>query len=268
MARDGVGNLIQIHEFVDEHQHTLVAAADQKARNELNVVVPVVIADDGRGAQLGACLALGAVFAANPFGHAAHGLFVAPGCGHAIAAEHAGEVEAVDHLLERGQLGIDDRLVDVGTRGDPAIQNKVERTALGARLGRYIADELAVGGKALSLTALQAALGRQVGISDDESLAHGVRADSLEQKALAGAVTTDQKAEARATVGDETQIGEQGADLDLAPYGDVRKADARDHAALERVENDGSDALGHARCCGCGITHGLGILSRLLRSPR
>ena len=115
---------------------------------------------------------------------------------------------------------------------------------------------------------MQAALGRQVGISDDESLAHGVRADGLEQKALAGAVTTDQKAEARATVGDETQIGEQGADLDLAPYGDVGKADARDHAALERVENDGSDALGHARCCGCGITHGLGILSRLLRSPR
>lgn len=75
----------------------------------------------------------------------------------------------MDHLLERGQLGIDDRLVDVGARGDPAIQNKVERTALGARLGRYIADELAVGGKALSLTALQAALGRQVGISDDES---------------------------------------------------------------------------------------------------
>ena len=95
-----------------------------------------------------------------------------------------------------------------------------------------------------------------------------MRSDGLEQKALAGAVATDQEAEARPTVGDETQIGEQGADLDLAPYGDVRKADARDHAALERVENDGSDALGHARCCGCGITHGLGILSRLLRSPR
>ena len=83
-----------------------------------------------------------------------------------------------------------------------------------------------------------------VGIGDDESLAHGVRADGLEQKALAGAVTTDQKAEARAAVGDETQIGEQGADFDLAPYGDVRKADARDNAALERVENDGGDALG------------------------
>ena len=62
-----------------------------------------------------------------------------------------------------------------------------------------------------------------------------MRADGLEQKALAGAVTTDQKAEARATVGDETQIGEQGADLDLASHGDIGKADARDHAALERV---------------------------------
>ena len=95
-----------------------------------------------------------------------------------------------------------------------------------------------------------------------------MRSDGLEQKALAGAVATDQEAETRPTVGDETQIGEQGADLDLAPYGNVGKADARDHAALERVENDGSDALGHAGCCGCGITHGLGILSRLLRSPQ
>ena len=157
LARDRVGNLIQIHELVDEHQHALVAAADQKARNELNVVVPVVIADDGRGAQLGACLTLGAVLAANPFGHAAHSFFVALGYGRAVAAEHAGEVEAVDHFLEWGQLGIDGRLVGIGTRGDPAIQDKVERTALGARLGRYVADELAVGGKALSLAALQTA---------------------------------------------------------------------------------------------------------------
>ena len=92
--------------------------------------------------------------------------------------------------------------------------------------------------------------------------------NGLEQKTLAGAVATDQKAEARAAIGDEAQVGEQGADLDLTSHGDVGKADARDDAALERVENDGGDALGHAGCCGCGITHGLGILSRLLRSPR
>ena len=97
----------------------------------------------------------------------------------------------MDHLFEWSELGINGRLVGVGTRGDPAIQNKVERTALGARLGRYIADELAVGGEALSLTALQTALGRQVGISDDESLAHGMRSDGLKQEALAGAVATD-----------------------------------------------------------------------------
>ena len=46
------------------------------------------------------------------------------------------------------------------------------------------------------------------------------------------------------------------------------EADARDAAALERVENGGGDAHGHTGCCGCGITHGLDILSRLLRSPR
>ena len=47
LARDSVGNLIQIHELVDEHQHALVAAANQKTRDEFDVVVPVVIADDG-----------------------------------------------------------------------------------------------------------------------------------------------------------------------------------------------------------------------------
>ena len=174
----------------------------------------------------------------------------------------------MNHFFERGKLGIDGRLVGVGTRGDPAIQDKIERAALGARFGRYVADELAIGGQTLALSALQAALGGKVGIGDDKALAHGVCADGLEQKALAGAVATDQKAEARAAVGDEAQIGEQSANLDLAAYGNVGKADARDDAALERVENDGGDALGHAGRCGCGITHGLGILSRLLRSPR
>ena len=51
-------------------------------------------------------------------------------------------------------MGINGRLVGVGTRGDPAIQDKVERAALGARLGRYVADELSIGGEALALAAL------------------------------------------------------------------------------------------------------------------
>lgn len=141
--------------------------------------------------RLGARLALGAVLAANPFGHAAHALFVTLRDSRAITAEHAGEVEAVDHLLERSELGIDGRLVGIGARGDPTIQDKVECTALGARFGRYVADELAIGGQALALATLQPALRRKVGIGDDKALAHGVRANSLEQKALARAVATD-----------------------------------------------------------------------------
>ena len=47
LARNGVGNLIQIHELVDEHQHALVATANQKTRDEFDVVVPVIVADDG-----------------------------------------------------------------------------------------------------------------------------------------------------------------------------------------------------------------------------
>ena len=60
----------------------------------------------------------------------------------------------MDHLLERGKLGIDGGFVGISTRGDPAIQDKIERAALGARFGRYVADELAIGGQTLTLATL------------------------------------------------------------------------------------------------------------------
>ena len=64
LTRDGVGDLVEVHQLVDEHEHALVAGAHQKACKELDVVVPVVVADDARDAELAFCFSFGAIFAA------------------------------------------------------------------------------------------------------------------------------------------------------------------------------------------------------------
>lgn len=74
-----------------------------------------------------------------------------------------------------------------------------------------------------------------------------MRSDGLQQEALACAIATHEKAEARAALGDEPQIGKEGLNLNLATHGDVGQADARDDAALEGVEDHGGHALGDAQ---------------------
>ena len=269
LARDGVGDLVEVHQLIDKHEHALVAAQHQETRKQLDVVVPVVIADDRRASQVGAGLALGAVLAAQPTGHAAHGLLVALDGGRTVAHEHTGKVKAVDHFLQAGQL-LAQLLVAVRVRVRllaaryPAVQDEIERAALGARLGGEVADELAVGCKALALAALQAALGGEIRVCHHKALAHGMRADGLQKEALARAVASDQKPKARSAVGDQVEVGEQRADLDLAAHGDVGQADARHHAALEGVQDHGGDALGHAgRGGGIRIRHVGEFLPRL-----
>ena len=66
LARDGVGNLEEVHELVDEHEQALVAGTGEELGEKLEVVVPVVIRDDDVDAQLGLGLGLGAEFAAQP----------------------------------------------------------------------------------------------------------------------------------------------------------------------------------------------------------
>ena len=103
------------------------------------------------------------------------------------------------------------------------------------------------------MTALQATLGREVRVGHHEALAHGVRADGLEQEALARAIATHEEAEAGTPVRDEVEVVQEGGNLRLTADGDVGQPDARHDAALERVDDDGRDALGHA---------GLGGLAR------
>ena len=97
------------------------------------------------------------------------------------------------------------------------------------------------------MAALEPAFGRKVGIGHDEAFAHGVRADGLQEEALAAAVTAHKEPEGGAAIGDEREVGKERVNLGLAPDRDVRQADARHHAALERVDDYRGDALGHAR---------------------
>ena len=66
LAADRVGDLVQVHELVHEHDQALVARATQEAREELEVVVPVGISDDDAHTELASGLGLGAVLRAKP----------------------------------------------------------------------------------------------------------------------------------------------------------------------------------------------------------
>ena len=161
-------------------------------------------------------LGFGAIFAAQPAGDTAFYLVVAFEGRGAIAHEHAREVESVDHLFKLVKLCAHVRFVvvtrvfaraSIERRGDPTIQDEVEGAAFGARLGGEVANELAVGGKPLALASLQAPLGGEVGVGHYKAFAHGMRADGLQQEALAGAVASNQEPEACAAIGNEGKIG-------------------------------------------------------------
>ena len=76
----------------------------------------------------------------------------------------------------------------------------------------------------------------------------------LEQEALAGAIAAHEEAEGRAAALYEAKVREEGLDLPLSADGDVGQADARHHAALERVDDDGGDALGNPGLLLCHLT--------------
>ena len=249
LAGDGVWDLVEVHQLIDEDEHALIAGAHEELREELEVVIPVIIADAAGDAELATGLGLGAVLAAEPPEDGGTALVIPLGAGLVISPQDAGEVEPVDHLLERGACCGEGCLRAGGggiNGGDPAIEHELERAALRTRLGREVANELAVGGETLPGGALEATLWREVCVRNDETLAHRVRADRLEQEALARAVATYEEAEAGTAVGDKVEVMEEGANFSLAADRYVGQADARHHATLERVDDDGSDALGHA----------------------
>ena len=200
------------------------------------------------------------LLAYSPLNHLGFGALVVVDVGAVVHDEQLREVEAMHELRERAHDLVDahlDALCEGFCAGlkpfgkhvllharDPAIEDERERTAFGAGFGRHVADELLVGGKTLAVAALQATLGGEVGIDDDEVAVHRVVADGLQQKALSAAVLADDEAKGSPAIGDDVDVVQQGVYLGLAPDGDVGQADTRHDTALEGVEHGRCDALG------------------------
>ena len=260
LARDRVRDLVEVDELVHQHDEALVAGAHEELGKELEVLVPVVVADAGVDAELGLGLGLCAVLAAQPLGAQRLALLVALEVGGVVGLEHAAEVEAVHELADGGERGLErDHRVAGALRevAGPALEHERQGAALGASFCAQVADEILVRGEPLALVALQAALGREVGVGDHEVAAHRVRADGLEQEGLARAVAAHEEAEARAAVRHQREVVEKCLDLALTANGDVGQADTRHDAALERVYDHGCDAFGHT---GLVLRHGRSFL--------
>lgn len=148
-----------------------------------------------RDAELVSGLGLVGVFAPEPLDDLGFGVLVIVDVGTVVHDEQLCEVKAVHELRERAHHFVDahldtlreslcTRLKPFGKHvllhaRNPAIEDERERTAFGARLGRHVADELLVGGKALAVAALEATFGGEVGIDDDEVAVHRVVADGF-----------------------------------------------------------------------------------------
>ena len=250
LSGDGVGYLVDIHKLVDEDHKALVSCLTEEKGQELEIVVPVVVGDDYRHAQLLTRLGLGGILAAKPFQHPAFKFIVAFGECPVIEGEQPREVETMNELVHLmydchdallNQLG-EPRIVEadarrVGSGGldrtYPPVENHGEGSALRLRLDAKVSYELTIGGKALPLVAMKATLGRQVGIHDHKTTIHDIVADGLEKKRLAAAILSDNETERRATLANNVYIVEQRLYLLAPPYGDERQAYARHHASLE-----------------------------------
>ena len=128
-------------------------------------------------------------------------------------------------------------------RADPAIQNQRQRAALRLCFGGEVGDQLAVGGKPLPFCPLQPPFGGEVGVRHDKAPVHHIAADGLQQEALAAAVAPDDKAEGRAALRNNVHVVKQRFDLVFPPHRDIRQADARHHAALQRIQHRLRNAL-------------------------
>ena len=138
---------------------------------------------------------------------------------------------------------------------DPAVEHEVQRSAIRPCLRREVADELSIGSKALTARSLEAALRGEVGVADDEVVAHCMVPDGLQEEALARAIAAHEEAEGGASLLHELQVMEQCGNLAFAADRDIGEADTRNDAAFEGIDDDSGNALRHARGCLVLVTH-------------
>ena len=259
---DGVGDLVDVYQLIDQHQHPGVPRLLEEAGEELQILIPVVVGDNDVDPKLLPGLGFGGVLPPEPFEDLALGLIVSGEGGAVVEGQQPGEVEAVDHLAERTDHGGDPlfRLRRQGRVGDaqsgclggllldaadPAVQDQGQGPALGTGLGGHVADKLLVGGQSLAPGTLEPPLRGEVRVHHHEIFGHHVVPDGLKQEALAAAVPAYDKAEGGPAAGDDVHIVEEGVDLRLSANGDVRQAHPGHHAAFQGVYQGLGDPSGY-----------------------
>ena len=250
LAGYAVGDLVEVHQLIHEDDQAAVTRAVEEEGEELEVVVPVVVRDGHVHTQIGARLGLVGVFAAEPVQHLPLQLVVTLGKGTIVKAEQTGKVEAVHQVVHRAHHSEnlllytlrELRAVRAATRrfsrlhlhrADPSIEHIGQRSTLGLRLYAEVLDQFAIRRQALSLIAIKASLGREVGVHHHKISVHHIVAHRLQQEGFPAAIVTRDEAERCAALADNIYIAEQRLDLLPSPHRDVGQSHARHHASLE-----------------------------------
>ena len=171
LAGNAVGNFVDVHQFVDQHQHAAVAGFFQEHGEQLDILVPVVVGDNDVHAQFRPGFSLGIVFPAEPLDHLCLAFVVALSVGVVVQRQQSGKVKPVHHFMQCSDDLVDFSFhsfpelrvvgVQTGFRGsfaldvaDPAIQNQRQCTAVRTCLGGHVPNQLFIGCQPLSLGAL------------------------------------------------------------------------------------------------------------------
>ena len=121
--------------------------------------------------------------------------------------------------------------------GDPPLDDVGERTALGPGPGRQVLHQLGVEAAGLSAGPVQAPVGGDVGLGDDELPLQGDHACQVQEETLAGAELPDDEAHGRPAPLDPPEVVEHRGDLVAPPDLEVPQADPGHDAGAEGLED-------------------------------
>ena len=264
LTGDGMRYLHYIHQFVYHYHEALVTSAHKESRQQLDIVVPVVVGDYDVDAEVLLCFGLGGIFAPEPAHRAGRFFFVAGCVCLVVRVYHAGKIKSVHHVLKAADTGIylllngcvKERVVGAGALGNyvrahagyPLLKNERERASVRFCAHAHVPHELAVGCKPLTFGSHQPAFRGKVGVCSHKAPVHQVLAHHLQHEALSAAITPYNKPEERASFFGDVHIVEQRVYLGCPADGNITKTRARHYAAFECIDYSRCYALWYCHC--------------------
>ena len=202
------------------------------------------------------------IFGAEPTKGRAHQGFIVRLKSFGVFGDDQGEVITAHELLQ-GFQSISDRFHDVGVDAarrtnllvnvrHPPFDDAGKRPSFGFGASREVLHQRGVQAAGLAPRAVQAPVGGDVGLSDDELAIQGDHPGEVEKEALSGSVSSDDESHGRAAALDPPEVVEYGGhfvsspDLKMTeanPRHDPRAEGLKDRIAftgLDRTTHDGS----------------------------